>query len=165
MRTDRRMPSQLIAVVILIGKTASASAEEPQASLRDIVETPTPAKVNVAVVSFDQHWKEVDNSLTRRLPWPRTTWIFKKGGLPVYVLKNGAADRLTVAIVPSLSVDWRKIVDDVTKTLEGKFVRWIVARDNLTFSFEGEPVSVLPACIAATSPRNLTSPDVFRFRP
>ncbi|KAL1444283.1 hypothetical protein MTO96_007070 [Rhipicephalus appendiculatus] len=52
-----------------------------QASLRDFVETPTPSKVNLVIVSFDKHWRDVDNSLTRQLPWPRTTWILKEGGL------------------------------------------------------------------------------------
>ncbi|KAL1418645.1 hypothetical protein MTO96_025826 [Rhipicephalus appendiculatus] len=152
-------------MVFLIRKSATASAGEPQASLRDIVETPSPAKVNVAVVSFDECWNEVDYSLTRRLPWPRTTWIFKKGGLDTFILKNGAADRLTVAIVPSLRVDWRNTIDDVRKELKRTFVRWILARGNLTVSFVGEPVSVLPNCIPGTSQRNHTSHDVCDSEP
>ncbi|KAL1469012.1 hypothetical protein MTO96_041097 [Rhipicephalus appendiculatus] len=160
MRTNRRISSLLIVVVFLIRKSATVLAGEPRASLRDIVETPTPAKVNVAVVSFGEYWNEADNSLTRRLPWPRTTWIFKKGGLETFILKNGAADRLTVAIVPSLRVDWRNTIGDVRKALKITFVRWILARGNLTVSFVGEPVSVLPNCIPGTSQRNHASPDV-----
>ncbi|KAH7950754.1 hypothetical protein HPB52_000242 [Rhipicephalus sanguineus] len=150
--TVGQLSSVLIVMVIMASKVVSMfTGDAHQASLQDFVETPTPSKVNVAVVSFDEYWRDVDNSLTRHLPWPRTTWIFKKGNLRRYVWENGAADRLTVAIVPSLNVDWRDIVDDVKYKLYGAFVRWIVTGDNLTFSRNAEPVSVLPTCLAGTS--------------
>ncbi|KAH7975705.1 hypothetical protein HPB52_004593 [Rhipicephalus sanguineus] len=150
----------------MASKVASVVTEDVyQASLKDFVETPTPSKVNVAVVSFDNYWKEVDNSLTRHLPWPRTTWIFKKGGLLRYVVKNGAADRFTVAIVPSLSADWRDIVDYVKAELHRTFVRWIVTPDNLTFSHSAVPVSVLPSCLAGTSQGSHLTLDVSKTDP
>ncbi|KAH7975194.1 hypothetical protein HPB49_024878 [Dermacentor silvarum] len=161
MRTKRQVSSVLVVVILgLLKKGASALPEGAHKSLQDFVGTPTPAKVNVAVVSFEKYWKDVDNSLTRRLPWPRTTWIFQKGGLRSYILENNAADRSTVAIVPNLRVDWREIVDAVRRKLKNGFVRWIVTHDNLTFSSSEEPVSVLPSCVVGISPRKHVSRDV-----
>ncbi|KAL1468444.1 hypothetical protein MTO96_041475 [Rhipicephalus appendiculatus] len=127
--------------------------------MRYFVETPDSGKANVVVVSFDKYWHEADNLLTRRLPWPRTTWIFKKGGFYEYLLNKSAADTSTVAIVASLHIDWRNISEGVRKTLYNAFVRWIVPRNNLTFSHNGEPASVLPACLAVLPDKKRVSHD------
>ncbi|KAL3243172.1 hypothetical protein MRX96_002403 [Rhipicephalus microplus] len=145
-----------IAIAILVSKAASVFTEGGvhQTSLEDIVEMLTPTKVNVVVVSFDEHWRDIDNSLMRHLPWPTTTWIFKKGELLRYVFENGAGDRLTVAIIPSLSVHWRDIVDEVKVIFEHTFVRWIVTGNNLTLSHTMTPAWVLPSCTVGTSQRS-----------
>ncbi|KAL1482095.1 hypothetical protein MTO96_034036 [Rhipicephalus appendiculatus] len=150
---------------MLVRKGRGDLRDDAHESLQDIVEAPTRARVNIAVVSFDEQWQEADNLLTQRLPWPRTTWTFRKGGLQTYVLKNSAADVSTVAIVSSLKVDWRKTSDAVRITLKQGFVRWVVAPNNLTFSYNGEPASVLPSCLAGASQRKNVSPNVPNSEP
>ncbi|KAL1417237.1 hypothetical protein MTO96_027056 [Rhipicephalus appendiculatus] len=153
----RRFPCALIFIVVLTGKGGGLYRERVQASLQDFVEKATPGGANVAVVTFENYWQEADNSLTRRLPWPRTTWIFKKGGFYSYILRNSAPDKSTVALLSSLPVDWRKTSEAVRIALQQAFVRWIVARDNLTLFRGGEPALVLSTCLAGTSPRRHVS--------
>ncbi|KAL3184009.1 hypothetical protein MRX96_006323 [Rhipicephalus microplus] len=66
----------LLVIATLMRTSGAVSVEQPKASMRDFVETPTPAKVNVAVVSFDRIWRQVDNSLARHLPWPKNDLDF-----------------------------------------------------------------------------------------
>ncbi|KAL1469479.1 hypothetical protein MTO96_025086 [Rhipicephalus appendiculatus] len=159
MLTIRQFSPVLIAIVILVGKGGSVNRGHAEGRLQYFVETPASGKVNLAVVSFDKYWHEADNLLTRRLPWPRTTWIFKKGGFYRYLLNKSAADTTTVAIVASLHIDWREISESVRKTLDNAFIRWITPRDNLTFSHNGEPASVLPACLAVLLDKKRVSHD------
>ncbi|KAL1469480.1 hypothetical protein MTO96_025087 [Rhipicephalus appendiculatus] len=147
-------------MVVLVAKAGGVFRERDKTSLPDFVETPTRGGANVAVVTFENYWQETDNSLTRCLPWPRTTWIFKRGGLFSYLLRNSAADKSTVALVPSLRVDWRKMSEAVRTALKLGFVRWIHVCGNLTLSQSGEPVSVLSSCLAGTSPKKQVSRGV-----
>ncbi|KAL1468401.1 hypothetical protein MTO96_041505 [Rhipicephalus appendiculatus] len=131
-----------------------------QATLQDFVETPPHGGPNVAVVTFENYWQEDDKSLARRLPWPRTTWILNKGHFYTFLLKNSAADKSTVAIVASLRTDWRQLWPAVRTGFDRAFVRWIMARDNLTISHSREPALVLPACLAGLSQKERVSHDV-----
>ncbi|KAL1483965.1 hypothetical protein MTO96_032850 [Rhipicephalus appendiculatus] len=157
MSAVRRVSAVLILIVIVVKKGANAfrEKEDVQPRVQDFMDTHSPATVNVAVVSFDEYWHEADNSLTQRLPWPRTTWTFKEGGFLSYILHNSAADVSTVAIVSRLRFDWQTISQTLRKTLRRGFVRWIVARDNATFSNSEEAVSVLRACLpTGTQPQS-----------
>ncbi|KAL1432014.1 hypothetical protein MTO96_013684 [Rhipicephalus appendiculatus] len=160
MLTMKQFSSALILIVVLVGKGGGIFRDRVQATLQDFVETPTRGKANVAVVTFENYWREADNSLTRRLPWPRTTWILNKGHFYNYLMKNSAADKSTVAIVPTLRIDWRQLWPAVQTGFDRAFVRWIAARGNVTFPYSGDPALVLPACLAGLSQKKRVSQDV-----